>query len=361
MFGLLIREGKNRGSLKNIGDYVQSIAQKQFLAGQETCFVEIEELSDFESKDTVNVIMNGWFTWNCQKFLPPSCINPLFISFHLTPPQEKAFFTPEITAYLKKHAPIGARDLKTMEMMQAHGIESYFSGCLTLTLGKNYRTDTHNGKVFIVDPYLEMGGDKNLPTPIKLWNSIKFLFKHYNKVKALKNRYVDTFSSPFAKISRKLDHYIQIATFYELYSQRFNDEILLSAEYRSALVDNKLSNNEKFELADEMLKEYANAKLVITSRLHVSFPCIAMGTKNIFVYPSTKTEDKSVVRYSGRLKGLEDTVVSLEMKNCTIVNNNDNLPEIITIENAPECKNGYKYYDNLLTKKVTEFVNANCK
>ena len=44
MFGLLIREGKNRGPLKNIGDYVQSIAQRQFLRNKETCLVESEEL-----------------------------------------------------------------------------------------------------------------------------------------------------------------------------------------------------------------------------------------------------------------------------------------------------------------------------
>ena len=45
MYGLLIREGKNRGSFKNIGDYVQSIAQRQFLRNEKTRFIDIEELS----------------------------------------------------------------------------------------------------------------------------------------------------------------------------------------------------------------------------------------------------------------------------------------------------------------------------
>lgn len=132
MYGLLIREGKNRGSFKNIGDYVQSIAQRQFLRNEKTRFIDIEELSDFESEGRVNLIMNGWFTWNCSKFLPPKCINPLFVSFHLTPPKAKDFFTPEIIEYLKRYQPIGARDTLTMQMMKEHGIDSYFSGCLTL-------------------------------------------------------------------------------------------------------------------------------------------------------------------------------------------------------------------------------------
>lgn len=56
MYGILIREGVGRGAWKNIGDYVQSIAQKQFLKDKETCFVEIEKLSEFKSEEPVNVI-----------------------------------------------------------------------------------------------------------------------------------------------------------------------------------------------------------------------------------------------------------------------------------------------------------------
>lgn len=80
MYGLLIREGIGRGPKKNIGDYIQSIAQRQFIKNKEWQYVDIEKLSDFKSEEKVNLIMNGWFTWDCSKFLPPTCINPLFIS-----------------------------------------------------------------------------------------------------------------------------------------------------------------------------------------------------------------------------------------------------------------------------------------
>ena len=46
MFGILIRE-KGVGNKKNIGDYVESIAQRQFLPNEDNCYVDIETLSSF--------------------------------------------------------------------------------------------------------------------------------------------------------------------------------------------------------------------------------------------------------------------------------------------------------------------------
>ncbi|RYF99012.1 MAG: hypothetical protein EOO02_17785 [Chitinophagaceae bacterium] len=45
----------------------------------------------------------------------------------------------------------------------------------------------------------------------------------------------------------------------------------------------KYNDDEKFEMAEELLKKYARAKLVITSRIHCALPCLAMGTPVIFV------------------------------------------------------------------------------
>ena len=359
MFGLLIREGKGRGPYKNIGDYIQSIAQRQFIKDKKWQYVDIEELSDFKSEETVNLIMNGWFTWNCNKFLPPACINPLFISFHLTPPKETEFFTPQITDYLKKHEPIGARDMLTMEIMKSHGIDSYFSGCLTLTLGKDYYTGVHDGNMCIVDPYVEFGGDKSKNLIQRIFLSFYYLLKNFRKSQRLVHKYIHQNPTPISRFSSRLDHLLETATFYEIYSKRFSDSILFNAKYLTAIVDNSLSNEDKFELADNMMREYARAKLVITSRLHVSFPCLAVGTKNIFVYPSTKTEEKDVKRYSGRLGGLADTVTVLELDMGHLKNKYDELPEMITEENFPAIKDGYKKYNEFLTKTVQEFVERN--
>lgn len=360
MYGILIREGIGRGSLKNIGDYIQSIAQRQFIKGEETCLVDIERLSEFHSDKKVNLIMNGWFTWDCSKFLPPQCINPLFISFHLTPPKEAEFFTPEITAYLKQHEPIGTRDVLTMEIMKKHGIEAYMTGCLTLTLGRDYRQTTeHNGKIFIVDPYVELGGDNSLNLILRIIKSFIFLYKYYRKVCILYKKNINLGMTRVAHISKRLDKLLMVASYYAVYSKRFSDEILLEAEYSTALVDNYMSNDEKFILAEKMLHEYANARFVLTSRLHVSFPCIALHTKNIFVMPSLKTEEKDVKRYSGRLKDMGDVITVMELDCGKIINTQDNLPDIIDMSNLPEIKQGYKKYEKLLIEKIKAFMSSN--
>lgn len=359
MYGLLIREGLGGGG-KNIGDYIQSIAQRQFIRDKETCYVDIEYLSDFESKQTVNVIMNGWFTWDCSKFLPPTCINPLFVSFHLTPPQEKNFFTTEIIAYLKKYQPIGARDMKTMEMMRAHCIESYFSGCLTMTLGKEYRQDApHTGEVYIVDPYYEIGGDMSLPHIIRYTKMIWYTIRHIKAAWILKDKLIRTRHSIFRHIADKFDKIVCAANFYHIYSQRFSDDILFNAKYTSAIVSSELTNEEKFAIADKMLRDYANAKFVITSRLHVSFPCLAVGTKNIFVIPSLKNEEQDVLRYSGRLGGLDDTVNVLELNAGRLVDKTAAFPQKITMENFPPNKEGYLKYKTSLEETVENFVRNN--
>jgi len=76
---------------KNIGDYIQSVAQEQFFQHIDG-FVEREHLDQVISSQRINVIMNGWFMWNPKNFPPASCINPLFISFHLTPKICELFF-----------------------------------------------------------------------------------------------------------------------------------------------------------------------------------------------------------------------------------------------------------------------------
>ena len=87
---------------KNIGDYIQSVAQEQFLPTVDE-IVEREALNVFMSKggDKIKVIMNGWFMWHPECFPPSHDLCPLFISFHLTPKIESAFFNEDTINYLK--------------------------------------------------------------------------------------------------------------------------------------------------------------------------------------------------------------------------------------------------------------------
>lgn len=60
------------------------------------------------------------------------------------------------------------------------------------------------------------------------------------------------------------------------------------------------------------------------------------------------------------MKGLEDTVTVLELDRGKLINMQDVLPEVITIDNFPENKEGYKFYEKNLIEIVENFVNSNC-
>ena len=63
MNGLLKCSGTS--DTKNIGDYIQTVAQEQFW-DEVDCYVEREELNTIKSDEKINVIMNGWYMWQPQ-------------------------------------------------------------------------------------------------------------------------------------------------------------------------------------------------------------------------------------------------------------------------------------------------------
>jgi len=93
----------------------------------ECAFVEREELKDY-SGPHIRLIINGWFMHDVGQFPPPRQITPLFIGFHCA----NAELIKRNVEYFKKYEPIGCRDTHTESLFKKNGIESYFSGCLTL-------------------------------------------------------------------------------------------------------------------------------------------------------------------------------------------------------------------------------------
>jgi len=168
------------GSRKNIGDYIQSVAQEQYLSSIDY-YVERETLSSFESNDyeKIRLIMNGWFMWHPECFLPGSSIEPLFISFHVVPDIADRLLTPEVIKYLKRHEPIGARDTGTQELLSKRGIKSYFSGCLTTTLDVKFAYDGLREGVCFVDPFYLVAGTRGTLFDFKRYfKDLFLLFKN---------------------------------------------------------------------------------------------------------------------------------------------------------------------------------------
>ena len=120
-------------SSNNLGDYIQSIAAKQLLREQEVVELDRDNLDSY-SGDPVKLVMNGWFMEAPTHWPPSEQIQPLFISFHLNPTAQNGMLTEKGIAYLKRHQPIGCRDLHTQAVLESKGIQTFFSGCLTLSL-----------------------------------------------------------------------------------------------------------------------------------------------------------------------------------------------------------------------------------
>ena len=215
----------------NIGDYIQSLAAKQFLPHVDQ-YVDRDLLSKYKGKK-INLIMNAWwYIWNKNKNFSKN-INPLFVSCHFNNIEN---ISEDTLLYLKEHEPIGCRDYNTRNFLLNHGIKAYFSGCLTLTFGNTYNVpiDKRDNKVLFVDYILDEE----------------------------KNEHI---KNTFLKI---LSEYVDCKTEYIQHRVPLNNNI-----------------SENFKLAEYLLDKYSKAKLVITTNLHCALPCLAMHTPVVFVIP----------------------------------------------------------------------------
>ncbi|WP_282042447.1 polysaccharide pyruvyl transferase family protein [Halomonas alimentaria] len=238
----------------NVGDYIQSLAAKQFLPRVDE-LLNREALASY-SGDPVKLIMNGWFTHNVRNWVPVPEIDPLFISFHVNNTAAPAMLDSAGVAYLKSYEPIGCRDHFTVESLRAKGIEAYFTGCLTLTLDSYRVKDSERGDaVYIVDPLY------GYPTRAKVtYNYRRFL------------RSIQ--SGDVFKILRRGRHLDKL----------IDKDLLASAVHvNQEPPANTYSDAEKFAMAEDLLHKYARARLVITSRIHCALPCLALETPVIFV------------------------------------------------------------------------------
>lgn len=238
----------------NVGDNIQSLAAKQFLP-QVDEYVNREKLEEY-SGDPLKMILNGWFTHNIHHWVPSDKIDPLFVSFHMNNTAAPFMLSEKGIAYLKKHQPIGCRDQFTVDTLMEKGIEAYFTGCLTLTLDTYKVDDSLRGEeIYIVDPLYGYTTNK------KVARNYKTLIR-------------SVLSGKIFELGKRKKHL---------------DTIIDSSLLESAIYVNqepparKYTDAEKFEMAEDLLRKYAKAKLVITSRIHCALPCLAMGTPVIFI------------------------------------------------------------------------------
>lgn len=226
-FGVIIHK-----STMNIGDDIQTYAAAKLLP-QVDYAIDRDYIDTFETEkgEPVAVVMNAWWMWKKWNWPPAECIIPKLTSMHInnygierkSSPIYDEWLEGCGREYVTKYGPVGCRDQATLEFLQKQKIDAYFSGCLTLTLPQQKKTSDAGTYVCIVD------------LNKKLEKKARELLK-------------DT-GLEIRVMSHKCD-------------------------YRNS----KASLEERFEKVEEVLTQYQNAKFVITRRLHVTLPCVALGT-----------------------------------------------------------------------------------
>lgn len=230
----------------NLGDDIQTLAAINFLSKKgitNYSFINRELLSEYNGEH-VSLIMNGWFTHDIKKFRPSHNITPIFLGFHCS--NEKLIRNN--IDYFQTHSPIGCRDQDTAKMFEKYNVPAYFAPCLTLYFDKvKEKTD------LVVD--VDLGGCSYIK-PV-----FHDMSKYYNRL----------------KVTHEISHY-------------WEKNIL----------------NTRLMLAKKILKIYAEASLVITSRLHAALPSLGMGTKVKFINKDFNDDP----RFSGYREILIDSDLS---------------------------------------------------
>lgn len=236
----------------NIGDEIQSLATMDLLPKVDY-FLDRESLNNPPTDEQVKLICNGWFMDNPKNWPPADNINPLFISFHVTRQNSSYKLIPNknLINYYKKFEPIGCRDYGTLRYFQNIGVKAYYSGCLTLTMQNKF--SERNDSIVLADP--------------------------------IRSNYTSEYR----------DHLVK-----QMVPKKYHDSVIYTFHHNR---DRERSVENRFQEAEKLIEIYSKAKIVITSRIHVALPCLALGTPVYFIdagYHST------LYNLNDRFEGLID-------------------------------------------------------
>jgi len=331
----------NNGPIQNIGDYIQALASSQFLPSIDG-FINREELNKYDGERCA-VIMNGWYMHNPKNWPPSDSIIPHFVAFHLNSSAYE-MLSPQGLAYLKRYEPIGCRDKKTAELLKNNGIKSYFSACMTLTLGYKYHSDIKTDNIYFVDPFYRI--NKKIS---KILRYLKLCIFDYSNVCFFKNKVSHEGHSFLYRL-------FEGAAFFDIYRKHFDMKVLKNATYicqqSSYYNSNFQTDYDRLKEAERLVKLYASAKYVVTSRIHCALPCLGLGTPVVFTEDSLQPEVSSC-----RFGGIKELFNVLSFQKDNVVSDFGIVwfDEHTVIVNKPL----YKKYAKQLFESCEKFIKTN--
>ena len=242
----------------NYGDNLQSIAVRHLLGkfgvdDSRIGYIVRDDmgLRDRERAPGIFIPATGGLSWNSYpdyRDIPINDHNLSILYFGVRIPEGSFDVLRHCGRFiesLKKHEPIGCRDTCTRDFLRSLGVRAYFSKCVTLSFDKRPE-DVRGNHVYLVDD---------------------------NEGEDLRNYLPGTIR----------DELIQLPA-------------ILDAPNRGPMTENDcfLVNRQAEERLDLFRRE---AKLVISSRIHVAIPCAALGISVVFVDRRPDYSRTSIARY----------------------------------------------------------------
>lgn len=202
--------------------------------------------------------MNAWYgkptTWP-----PGTGIDPIMTSVHFDQAMKPKIQSNEslqfLRAYNKKFGLVGARDLHTLLLLRESNVDAFFSACATLSLPKPFKEASISRSEIIIVDMAEIG-----------WQIVPM------------------------EVQKKATIFTQA----------------IQAKHLKA------NRSKRLDFAYARLLIYAQAKLVITSRIHVALPCVAVDTPVIFIQAKDLPGGST-----SRVKGLLDLFHTLNNTGAT--------------------------------------------
>lgn len=221
----------------NLGDDMWAYAQSLF-------YPHIDYLIDntsvykfrSENDEDVATIIGAFveprnYEWS---FFPPSNLIPFFAGAYFRSTMWEFLQNDEIRKYLKAFEPIGTRTVVNATNFLNLGIDAYYAGCITMTLPKRKKNKSNYVCLVDVPDYVERYVREALGENVE-----------------------------FRKMTHDLPQLGQ-----DVYLKHRN-----------------LSIKDRFKQIEDILQIYADARLVVTSRLHCALPCLTQDTPILLTLP----------------------------------------------------------------------------
>jgi len=198
-------------------------------------------------------------------FAPSDHIRPVLFGVHIGNDFRRGLIAPggeALRSWYRRHGPVGVRDFGTLELLQRLLIPAYFSGCPTALTRRPAAARLRTRGVIVIDV---------IPSDLKKFNVPRSLLANA------------TWLSQNVRISLG------------------NEEVACKPTERECMLDvggqrarrnstrplplRACSGNFLGHVKDGAVRllQLAEAELIITTRLHVASPAIAMGTRVVFI------------------------------------------------------------------------------